>query len=69
MGVEVVDERPYEIRCDDGTAAYIYDFGLKAPEDTEEREELRKLFSDTFQAVWEGGPSPTAERAGPAWQA
>ena len=54
MGVEVIDERPYEIRCDDGTTAYIYDFGLKAPEDTEEREELRKLFSDTFQAVWEG---------------
>ncbi len=54
MGVEVIDERPYEIRCDDGTAAYIYDFGLKAPEDTEEREELRRLFSDTFQAVWEG---------------
>src|SRR4051794_14220797 len=54
MGVEVIDERPYEIRCDDGTMAYIYDFGLKAPEDTEEREDLRKLFSDTFQAVWEG---------------
>ncbi|MGY4773268.1 NAD-glutamate dehydrogenase [Kribbella sp. CWNU-51] len=54
MGVEVIDERPYEIRCDDGTAAYIYDFGLKAPEDTEEREELRKLFSDTFKAVWDG---------------
>ena len=54
MGVEVIDERPYEIRCDDGTAAYIYDFGLKAPEDTEEREELRRLFSDTFQAVWDG---------------
>ena len=34
--------------------AYIYDFGLRAPEDTEEREELRTLFSDTFQAVWEG---------------
>ncbi len=54
MGVEVVDERPYEIRCDDGTMAYIYDFGLRAPEDTDEREELRTLFSDTFQAVWEG---------------
>ncbi len=30
MGVEVIDERPYEIRRPDGTA-YIYDFGLRAP--------------------------------------
>ncbi|WP_350278333.1 NAD-glutamate dehydrogenase [Kribbella sp. HUAS MG21] len=54
MGVEVVDERPYEIRRADGTMAYIYDFGLKVPADTEEREDLRRLFSDTFEAVWEG---------------
>ncbi|MEV5966599.1 NAD-glutamate dehydrogenase [Kribbella sp. NPDC051952] len=54
MGVEVIDERPYEIRCEDGSTAYIYDFGLKAPEDTEEREELRQLFCDTFKAIWEG---------------
>jgi glutamate dehydrogenase len=53
MGVEVIDERPYEIRRGDATV-YIYDFGLKAPENTDEREELRKLFSDTFQAVWQG---------------
>ncbi len=53
MGVEVIDERPYEIRRDDGMV-YIYDFGLKAPPKTEEREELRQLFSDTFQAVWQG---------------
>ncbi|WP_405056301.1 NAD-glutamate dehydrogenase [Kribbella sp. NBC_01505] len=52
MGVEVIDERPYEIRRDDGMV-YIYDFGLKAPPKSEEREELRQLFSDTFQAVWE----------------
>jgi glutamate dehydrogenase len=54
MGVEVIDERPYEILRSDGTMAYIYDFGLKAPGDTEEREELRTLFSDTFRAVWDG---------------
>ncbi|MFI5695404.1 NAD-glutamate dehydrogenase [Kribbella sp. NPDC051586] len=60
MGVEVVDERPYEIRCDDGPMAYIYDFGLRAPEDTEEREELRKLFSDTFQAQWYGAAESDA---------
>jgi glutamate dehydrogenase len=54
MGVEVIDERPYEIRRPDDTA-YIYDFGLRAPTEYEEREELRTLFSDTFQAVWDGG--------------
>ncbi len=53
MGVEVIDERPYEIRRPSGTA-YIYDFGLRVPKDSEEREELRALFSETFQAVWEG---------------
>ncbi|TDU88351.1 glutamate dehydrogenase (NAD) [Kribbella voronezhensis] len=53
MGVEVIDERPYEIRRPDGTA-YIYDFGLRAPRNVEEREENRTLFSDTFQAVWSG---------------
>ncbi len=53
MGVEVIDERPYEIRSGDATA-YIYDFGLKVRTDIEERPELRKLFSDTFQAVWDG---------------
>ncbi|ADB30777.1 NAD-glutamate dehydrogenase [Kribbella flavida DSM 17836] len=53
MGVEVIDERPYEIRRPDVTA-YIYDFGLRAPADQEEREDLRTLFSDTFRAVWEG---------------
>ncbi|TDO51423.1 glutamate dehydrogenase [Kribbella sp. VKM Ac-2527] len=53
MGVEVIDERPYEIRRPDDTA-YIYDFGLRAPTEYEEREELRTLFSDTFQAVWDG---------------
>jgi glutamate dehydrogenase len=53
MGVEVVDERPYEIRRPDGTA-YIYDFGLRTPGGSEGREELRTLFSDTFQAIWDG---------------
>ncbi|MDX6249495.1 MAG: glutamate dehydrogenase [Kribbellaceae bacterium] len=53
MGVEVIDERPYDIHRPGGTA-YIYDFGLRAPSDYEEKEEIRTLFSDTFQAVWEG---------------
>ncbi|MEU8351471.1 GTP-binding protein, partial [Streptomyces sp. NPDC048845] len=27
--VEVVDERPYELRCSDRSTAWIYDFGLR----------------------------------------
>ena len=56
MGVEVVDERPYEVRRkeEDGGPAYVYDFGLRTADDDHVSEELRQLFSDTFQAVWEG---------------
>ncbi|CAM5262011.1 NAD-glutamate dehydrogenase OS=Streptomyces alboniger OX=132473 GN=CP975_13635 PE=4 SV=1 [Streptomyces alboniger] len=37
LGVEVTDERPYELRCADRTAAWIYDFGLHTPK-AEERQ-------------------------------
>lgn len=32
LGVEVTDERPYELRCADRTHAWIYDFGLRIPQ-------------------------------------
>jgi glutamate dehydrogenase len=54
MGVEVVDERPYEIRRADGVTAYIYDFGLRTADEDHVSEELRQLFSDTFREVWDG---------------
>ena len=31
MGIEVLDERPYEIDLDDGHPVWIYDFGLRLP--------------------------------------
>ncbi|HEY3630535.1 MAG TPA: hypothetical protein VGL21_06530, partial [Jatrophihabitantaceae bacterium] len=31
MGIEVLDERPYEITRPDGTESFIYDFGLRLP--------------------------------------
>ncbi len=31
MGVEVTDERPYELRCSDRTTAWIYDSGCACP--------------------------------------
>ncbi|ADG87513.1 NAD-glutamate dehydrogenase [Thermobispora bispora] len=57
MGVEVVDERPYEITRDHGASgqAWIYDFGLRftPPADVDERE-LRRLFHDAFAVLWRG---------------
>ena len=32
LGVEVIDERPYEITRSDGVRVYVYDFGLRTPE-------------------------------------
>ncbi|MEP7016406.1 MAG: NAD-glutamate dehydrogenase [Actinomycetota bacterium] len=58
FGLEVVDERPYQIARADGVMAHIYDFGLKGPGETAwvgtRAEGLRELFQDAFAAVWEG---------------
>ncbi|MGI8434682.1 MAG: NAD-glutamate dehydrogenase [Nocardioidaceae bacterium] len=51
MGVEVVDERPYEIDATYGRA-WIYDFGLRRSRPMPEG--ARELFSDAFMAVWSG---------------
>lgn len=51
MGVEVVDERPYELDGMD-RPTFVYEFGLRygraLPDDS------RDLFQDTVRAVWEG---------------
>jgi glutamate dehydrogenase len=51
MGVEVVDERPYEL---DGLErpSHIYDFGLRYPRPIPDAG--RELFQDAVSAVWEG---------------
>ncbi|MCX4787073.1 NAD-glutamate dehydrogenase [Streptomyces sp. NBC_01221] len=58
LGVEVVDERPYELRCADGTHAWIYDFGLRLPQTNGSgnylADDARDRFQDTFAAVWTG---------------
>ncbi len=50
-GVEVVDERPYQL---EGLAreSYIYDFGLRYHRAMPDR--ARELFQDTVAAVWDG---------------
>jgi glutamate dehydrogenase len=51
MGVEVVDERPYQL---DGLErpTYIYEFGLRYGRALPENS--RELFQDAIRAVWEG---------------
>ena len=51
MGVEVVDERPYEL---DGLArpTYIYEFGLRYGRTLPAN--ARELFQDALRAVWDG---------------
>ncbi|MFI0760385.1 NAD-glutamate dehydrogenase [Streptomyces anulatus] len=58
LGVEVVDERPYELRCADRTHAWIYDFGLRMPlvngNGSYLADDARARFQEAFAAVWRG---------------
>jgi glutamate dehydrogenase len=60
MGVEVVDERPYELFREDGTRWWIYDFGLRVDparvenKTPEQQQRQRTLFQDAFGAIWKG---------------
>ncbi|MEU6315320.1 NAD-glutamate dehydrogenase [Streptomyces sp. NPDC047014] len=59
LGVEVTDERPYELRRSDRVSAWIYDFGLRMPvpagsSDTYLGDDARERFQDAFAAVWQG---------------
>ncbi|MGW8766570.1 NAD-glutamate dehydrogenase [Streptomyces sp. NPDC055815] len=59
LGVEVTDERPYELRCSDRTHAWIYDFGLRMPATTGNggdylADDARERFQEAFAATWTG---------------
>ena len=58
LGVEVTDERPYEVRGVDHRVLHIFDFGLRAPAERwgsgDEVDDVRARFEDAFRAVWEG---------------
>ncbi|MEO8279049.1 MAG: NAD-glutamate dehydrogenase [Ideonella sp.] len=63
MGVEVIEERPYEVRRrdpgelpgDKGTDVWIDDFGMRMPGDEEiDVEPLRARFHDTVYRTWKG---------------
>ncbi|MGW5974828.1 NAD-glutamate dehydrogenase [Streptomyces sp. NPDC055186] len=57
LGVEVVDERPYELRRADHSVAWIYDFGLRMPKLSGAEhlgDDARERFQDAFAATWTG---------------
>ncbi|WP_041718088.1 NAD-glutamate dehydrogenase [Alkalilimnicola ehrlichii MLHE-1] len=55
MGVEVLDERPYEVRPADRPTGWMHDFGLRYPgaEDLN-LDTVREPFQEAFIRVWHG---------------
>ncbi len=51
MGVEVLDERPYEL-VDLDRPTFVYEFGLQYPPGLPD--DVRGLFQDAIRAVWDG---------------
>jgi len=74
MGVEVIDERPYEVHRPDLPPAWVYDFGLRyEPSGGTATGESRALFQDAFAAVWSGatesdGFNALVLKAGLTWR-
>src|SRR5690606_4718491 len=77
MGVEVVDERPYELTGEDGARLWIYDFGLRIDPDVlaavDAEDDLQVRFQDAFAAEWRGltevdGFNALVLRAGLDWR-
>ncbi len=58
LGIEVIDERPYEVRRSDGAVAWINDFGLRLGRDEPavgtDTEGLTRRFADAFTSIWRG---------------
>ncbi|GMA38998.1 NAD-glutamate dehydrogenase [Mobilicoccus caccae] len=76
MGLEVTDERPYEVLDSSGAVFHIYDFGLRASSEaawTQGPEGVRAVFQDAFEAVWtdlaeSDGFNALVLRAGLTWR-
>ncbi len=54
MGVQVLEERPYEVQRADGTELWIDDFGMQLPEQKDiDVEPLRARFQEAFLRTWQ----------------
>ena len=54
MGIEVLDERPYEIEITGRDEVWIYDFGLRLPPDCDFDEERAGNVIDALELLWRG---------------
>lgn len=53
LGVEVIDERPYDMSLDDGTQLWLYDFGVRMLGGPSfDLATLKPRFEDAFRAIW-----------------
>jgi glutamate dehydrogenase len=74
LGVEVVDERPYEVKRSDHTRAWVYDFGLRLDRSVGDiGDDARERFQEAFAAVWtdqaeNDGFNALVLRAGLTWR-
>jgi glutamate dehydrogenase len=72
MGIEVLDERPYELTRPDGTESFIYDFGLRLPAGVGLDADRKADVVDTLRLLWRGqleqdGFNALVLRAGLTW--
>lgn len=78
MGVEVLEERPFELNRPDGLPVWIYQFTIKTPtippaSSVDERDATAQRFADAVTAIWEGRVeidrfNELVMRAGLTWQ-
>lgn len=54
LGVNVVDERPYELTDAQGTTLRIYAFGIVLPTGIADEDTLPTRFADAFLSAWHG---------------
>ncbi|GAA4902038.1 glutamate dehydrogenase [Stackebrandtia albiflava] len=53
LGVQVVDERPYEVKRDDGSI-FLHDFGLRLSDPDIHVPQVRSIVENAFSASWRG---------------
>ncbi|WP_277208915.1 NAD-glutamate dehydrogenase [Isoptericola croceus] len=74
LGVDVIDERPYQVNLADGETRYISDFGLTAPDPALwDGDGTATALEETFRAVWSGAAesdvlNALVLRAGLSWR-
>ncbi|MBE7187331.1 NAD-glutamate dehydrogenase, partial [Jatrophihabitans endophyticus] len=72
MGIEVLDERPYELELATGRQMWIYDFGLRLPAGTEFTPARARNVIETVRLLWTGqieqdGLNELVVRTGLSW--